>query len=574
MTNNAFADATPVVITTGGGTYTSPGVDNTGYTIEAGEDGEGYRSAWWTYTPTSAGSATVDTQLSTLLSDGTTPAPTQVTVTQHPTDEIDSYFLIAFDDFAGGSGTALATFDVEADTRYRIRISQPGNAVNASYVLRVTGPQTTLVPIDAPPMDVSIEATGNPPLTNDLFARAAVVVNSTGTWQSASTPNNGYGTEPGEPVPAGWGRSAWWSYTPRTSGTATFSTEDSPSGTDTYLTVYTGSSLAGLTQVGADDNSGWDEATSRLSVAVTANTTYHVQVTAYPAADKTYVLTVTGPVTTFSGDVPVMEVTARAQADPVLAVLDDAPPMDATATADPGQQPSTFTAAPADGYAAMPAPSVLRVRRLLTEPLDGAVVPVDKPTLMVTVAVVEGLQDTVTVDVQYASDAAFTAPTTLTRTFRVVFGDNPIRLQPAAALAGTVYWRARLTLAGTPLAWTPARHFRIDTTAGDATCPLIWTPLATDTDGHLWWVDPASGRPGDLITVVGQGLAYDTDVTLTGVAMEVVSRTRVAATPAAGTDARAIDALAGVADPEHDVFVVRVPDTAAAPGGPLLVEDD
>lgn len=409
-------------------------------------------------------------------------------------------------------------------------------------------------------------------MSNDLFADAYVVtiLDADTSYQSDPVDNTGYGTEAGEPAPPSpFSRTAWWRYTPREDGTAGFFTENSPTFTDTYIEVFTGASLDALTLIGGDDDSGWDEETSNLYLpGLTAGTTYHIRVSS--EATTGLRLTVHGPTTSLDPTVPPMDASARMLADPPMALLDDAPPMRAELSADPGvQPPPVHTAPPMAAVAAMPAPDVLRVRRWLSVPADNATVPVDRPVFTVTVAVIEGDQDAATVEVQYAADAAFTAPTTLSTTVRLVHGDNTIRLTPADPLTGAVYWRARLVLNGQTMSWTPARSLLIDLSAGDGTALASWTVAATATDGHLWYVDPPAGRPGDIIRIIGQGLSDDGDVHLGDQTMSVISRTQVPT----GSGERIIDPDNDIVWPEHDEILVQVPDDAPAPGGKLWVED-
>lgn len=150
---------------------------------------------------------------------------------------------------------------------------------------------------------------------NDNFENAVRVTIPTdgGTFTSAPTPNLGYSSQdPDEStvsVSSNPYLSAWWSYTPASSGTATFDTEgttmaagfsDTPY-LDTIISVYTGGpGLADLTEVGNDDDSGTGSLSS-LTLSVTGGTTYWVAVIGFhpePDYDRmVYVLNVTGPAT-------------------------------------------------------------------------------------------------------------------------------------------------------------------------------------------------------------------------------------------------------------------------------------
>lgn len=146
---------------------------------------------------------------------------------------------------------------------------RPGAAVAATLLVG-----TGLLGVAAP-------ASAAPP-ANDDFASATVVT----TYGTSSSDNTEATWEVGEPAPscafAGTGTppyseaSVWYAFTPPESGAVTLSTEGSVA-QDTQVAVYTGSSLAGLSEVAC----GEDTTTSLQAVLTTtldAGTTYRVQV--------------------------------------------------------------------------------------------------------------------------------------------------------------------------------------------------------------------------------------------------------------------------------------------------------
>lgn len=141
------------------------------------------------------------------------------------------------------------------------------------------------------------------PSINDNFADAvevAIAVDG-GTYTSPAVDTAGNTTEGGEPaVSASADVSAWWKYTPASSGTASFDTQLSTptgSGTDTYLAIWTGTALNNLVNVASDDDSG-GSATSLISgQSVTAGTTYWIQVGGFGLMTMNVVVRVTGPKT-------------------------------------------------------------------------------------------------------------------------------------------------------------------------------------------------------------------------------------------------------------------------------------
>ncbi|HEX8298929.1 MAG TPA: choice-of-anchor D domain-containing protein [Rubricoccaceae bacterium] len=133
------------------------------------------------------------------------------------------------------------------------------------------------------------------PPANDNFANA-IVITAAGEYLSSTVDAT---AEPGEPtIPAACGtdntnQSVWFKFT-GTGSTVTFDTAGSPitapsTGTgvvDTILSIYSGTTLAGLTQVACNDddptNTTPGDFTSRLAnVPTTAGTTYYVRVSAF-----------------------------------------------------------------------------------------------------------------------------------------------------------------------------------------------------------------------------------------------------------------------------------------------------
>ena len=108
---------------------------------------------------------------------------------------------------------------------------------------------------------------------NDHFTNAialtGAVVNATGTTFRATR-------ESGEPYHGGYYTpgTIWWSWTAPTSGTVTISTAGSDF--DTYLAVYTGTMVNGLTGVAANDDFG--DQTSRVTFPVVGGTVYQIVV--------------------------------------------------------------------------------------------------------------------------------------------------------------------------------------------------------------------------------------------------------------------------------------------------------
>ncbi len=114
-----------------------------------------------------------------------------------------------------------------------------------------------------------------PVVPNDNFSDRIVL----GGYSASATGSNAGATlENGEPNPVSGmtgGRSVWWSWTAPGSGTVT--TDTKGSSFDTLLGVYTGNSLASLTLVASDNNSGGNF-TSQVVFQGEAGTQYQIQV--------------------------------------------------------------------------------------------------------------------------------------------------------------------------------------------------------------------------------------------------------------------------------------------------------
>ncbi len=119
-----------------------------------------------------------------------------------------------------------------------------------------------------------------PPVpANDGFAAATVITPSASGSLSASTLMAS--KESGEPNHVGnaGGASVWYSFTPSTSGVATFSTQGSSF--NTLLAAYTGSAVGSLTPVASNDDDGSGNMWSSVAFAATPGTTYRVAVDGY-----------------------------------------------------------------------------------------------------------------------------------------------------------------------------------------------------------------------------------------------------------------------------------------------------
>ncbi len=130
-------------------------------------------------------------------------------------------------------------------------------------------------------------------MSNDLFADAELVEIPTNgaTYTSDPVDNTTFGVEDGESV--AHSRSAWWKYTPATSGSTTFTltVNEDVVGDYYYLYLWTGDELESLVFVTSDSAQLASDSAS-ITRSVTANTTYYLAASQSDPIE--YTLSVTG----------------------------------------------------------------------------------------------------------------------------------------------------------------------------------------------------------------------------------------------------------------------------------------
>jgi hypothetical protein len=142
-----------------------------------------------------------------------------------------------------------------------------------------------------PPPAAGLPPGPPPPPPNDRFASAIAL----GVPGSATADTRGATTESGEPQPTcgAVGKTIWYTLTSATPRSVTITTAGSTY--DTILAVYTGSSLATLSQVACNDQDPSltpPPGTSKLSLTLTPGQDYFVQVGGVPGVGGTLVVTV------------------------------------------------------------------------------------------------------------------------------------------------------------------------------------------------------------------------------------------------------------------------------------------
>lgn len=118
------------------------------------------------------------------------------------------------------------------------------------------------------------------PPANDDFTMRQSIAAQTSTAYGTNLNSSSQVGEPLNPVDAAGGKTVWWSWTPNFSGNVTISTVGSTF--DTTLAIYTGTGLANLVLLGANDDA--NGVYSAVSFTATAGTEYLVQVDGYNGA--------------------------------------------------------------------------------------------------------------------------------------------------------------------------------------------------------------------------------------------------------------------------------------------------
>src|SRR4051794_19516167 len=132
----------------------------------------------------------------------------------------------------------------------------------------------------------SAQATPSSPPAGDNFAAAGKL--SPKLPITIDGDNKGFSQEPGEPKPAGvtGGASAWYSWTPDTTGDVV--AETCGSKLNTLLGIYTGTKPSSLTEVTSDNNACGEQ--SKVRFTAEKGTTYHILIDGFHGAEGTFQL--------------------------------------------------------------------------------------------------------------------------------------------------------------------------------------------------------------------------------------------------------------------------------------------
>ena len=167
---------------------------------------------------------------------------------------------IIVSDNNGGGGTNsripanTGFFTLPSSGTYVIQATSFSTNVTGSYIVTLSRPPTGVL--------------------NDHFVNAQTISGSFGT---VSGNNVGATREPGEPAHgATGGASVWYRWVAPASGLVRFTTIGS--NYDTLLGIYTGSSVSGLSLIGANDDAGFSTLTSQVEFNAVAGVTYRIAV--------------------------------------------------------------------------------------------------------------------------------------------------------------------------------------------------------------------------------------------------------------------------------------------------------
>ena len=213
-------------------------------------------SLWWRWTAPASGTVTVDTCGSTF----------------------DTVLAVYRDATSLATLTNLASSDDACGTASRVSFLATAGQVYAIAVDAFSGLRGTVA--------LHLGSPAAPP--NDDFASATAL---SGAAVTTSGPNVGASLQAGEPVHGLLaGASVWWRWTAPGTGNATIDLCDSSF--DTQLAVYTGTSVAALTRVAADDDACL--AGSRVSFPAQAGVSYAIAVSGFDSETGDIVLKLAG----------------------------------------------------------------------------------------------------------------------------------------------------------------------------------------------------------------------------------------------------------------------------------------
>jgi serine protease len=250
--NNDYFSSARVLSGTSGSSYDT----NSSATRETGEPttfGSTVSTKWYSYTPASSGTLTINTIGSSF----------DTVLGVFTGSSVSSLTNITRDDDSGGGSSSLVSLSVSSGTTYFVQVG--------SYFAGQVGAITLNWSLG------SASCTGSP--VNDNLSCATVLI---GTSGSASSSNTSATLESSEPGTDNICRSVWYRVTPAGSGTATFST--SGSNFDTVMTLYRSSSSNGSygsLDFVAESDDYFGDRTSYLSQSISSGFTYFIRIAGF-----------------------------------------------------------------------------------------------------------------------------------------------------------------------------------------------------------------------------------------------------------------------------------------------------
>lgn len=216
--------------------------------------------AWYVYQPRFSGTATIDTEGSSL---------TDTVLSVHSESIGTTGNQISCNDDGGTALLSSLTLSVTGGESYLIRVAGYNNTAG-SITLNIAGPLCET------------------PANNDCVDAMDICPGEYyGTTQSAS---NAADASCGSSSSS---RDVWFRYVPRSNGWAVFDTCDSEY--DTVLGLYSDCSGDVASEIECDDDGGPCGLRSRLEWQVTSGTEYFLRVSGYNNASGTFILGVSGP---------------------------------------------------------------------------------------------------------------------------------------------------------------------------------------------------------------------------------------------------------------------------------------
>lgn len=216
---------------------------------------------WYSYTPGSSGSATIDTEGSTGLTD--------TVLSIHSGCVGTTANEIACDDLSGTGFLSTVTLPVTAGETYLIRVTGFGNG-SGTFQLNIAGPACAIPTNDdcSSPIDIC---------PGEYFGTTQAATNDADATCGSSNSS----------------RDVWYRYTPRFDGLMILDTCGSQY--DTTLGVYSGCPADTVSQLACDDDGGPCGLRSRIELSVSGGTSYWIRVSGFSGASGAYVLVLSGP---------------------------------------------------------------------------------------------------------------------------------------------------------------------------------------------------------------------------------------------------------------------------------------